>query len=44
MEPKIDTFGQVDIHVLAILGVEIVVFRTFSKLFWRSQEREDTTL
>ena len=34
MEPKIDTFGQVDIHVLAILGVEKIVFWTFSKLFW----------
>ena len=34
MDPKIDTFGQVDIRDLAILGVEKVVFWTFSKLFW----------
>ena len=33
MDPKIDTFGQVDIHDLAILGVEKTVFWTFSKLF-----------
>ena len=33
MDPKIDTFGQVDICVLAKLGVEKVVFWTFSKLF-----------
>ena len=33
IDPKIDTFGQVDIRVLAILGVEKVVFWTFSKLF-----------
>ena len=29
---KIDTFCQVDTRVLAILGVEKVVFWTFSKL------------
>ena len=34
MDPKIDTFGQVDIRDLAILGVEKTVFWTFSKLFW----------
>ena len=34
MDPKIDTFGQVDIHDLAILGVKKVIFWTFSKLFW----------
>ena len=34
MDQKIDTFGQVDIRDLAILGVEKVVFWTFSKLFW----------
>ena len=34
MDPKIDTFGQVGTRVLAILGVEKVVFWTFSKLFW----------
>ena len=34
MDPKIDTFGQVDIRVLAILGVEKVDFWTFPKLFW----------
>ena len=34
MDPKIDTFGQVDIRVLAILGVKKIVFWTFSKLFW----------
>ena len=34
MDPKVDTFGQVDIRDLAILGVEKVVFWTFSKLFW----------
>ena len=34
MDPKIDTFCQVDTRVLAILGVEKVVFWTFSKLFW----------
>ena len=34
MDPKIDTFCQVDIRDLAILGVEKVVFSTFSKLFW----------
>ena len=32
MDPKIDTFGQVDIRVLAILGIGKVVFWTFSKL------------
>ena len=31
---KIDTFGQIDIRVLAILGVEKVDFWTFPKLFW----------
>ena len=36
MDPKIDTFGQVDIRVLAILGVKKVVLWTFSKLFWGS--------
>ena len=34
MDPKIGTFGQVDIRDLAILGVEKTVFWTFSKLFW----------
>ena len=34
MDPKIDTFCQVDTRVLAILGVEKVVFWTFSELFW----------
>ena len=34
MDPKIDTFGQIDIRVLAILGVEKVDFSTFPKLFW----------
>ena len=34
MDPKIDTFDQVDMRVLAILGVKKVVFWTFSKLFW----------
>ena len=34
MDPKIDTFGQVDIRDLAIFLVEKVVFSTFSKLFW----------
>ena len=33
MDPKIDTFGQIDIRVLAILGVEKVDFSTFPKLF-----------
>ena len=33
MDSKIDTFGQIDIRVLANLGVEKVVFWTFSKLF-----------
>ena len=32
MDPTIDTFGQVDIRVLVNLGVEKVVFWTFSKL------------
>ena len=36
MDPKIDTFGQVDIRDLAILGVKKVDFWTFSKLFWSS--------
>ena len=33
MDPKIDTFCQIDICDLAILGVEKVVFWTFSKFF-----------
>ena len=33
MDPNIDTFCILDIHALAILGVEIVTFLTFSKLF-----------
>ena len=33
MDPKIDTFGQVDIRVF-ILGIENIVFWTFSNLFW----------
>ena len=32
MDPKIATFGQVDIRDLATFGVEKVVFWTFSKL------------
>ena len=31
---KYATFGQVDTHVLAILGFNKVDFSTFSKLFW----------
>ena len=34
LTPKIDTFGQVDIHVLVIFGDEKVVFWTFPKLFF----------
>ena len=34
MDPKIDTFGEVDIRVWANLVVEKVVFWTFSKLFY----------
>ena len=34
MDPKIDTFCQIDISDLAILGVKKVDFWTFSKLFW----------
>ena len=33
MDPKIDTFGQIDIPDLAIFGVEKVVFWTISKFF-----------
>ena len=33
IDPKIDTFCQVDIRDLAILGVEKDVFWTFSKFF-----------
>ena len=33
MDPKIDTFCQIDISDLAILGVKKVVFWTFSKIF-----------
>ena len=33
IDPKIDTFWQVGIRDLAILGVEKIVFWTFSKLF-----------
>ena len=36
MNPKIETFGQVDTRVLAILEVKKVDFWTFSKLFWSS--------
>ena len=34
MDPKNDTFGQVDTRDLAILGVEKVAFWTLTKLFW----------
>ena len=34
IDPQIDTFVQVDIRFLAILGVEKVVFWTFSRLLW----------
>ena len=33
IDSKIDTFCQIDIRDLAILGVEKVVFLTFSKFF-----------
>ena len=38
MDPKIDTFCQIDTRVSAILWVEKVVFWTFSKLFWSCLE------
>ena len=34
MERKIDTLGQIGTRDWAILGLEKVVFWTFSKLFW----------
>ena len=44
MDPKIDTFGQIDIGVLAILVVEKVVLWTFSKSFWSWLEMFGTVL